>query len=74
VTAVEFSDGVTRTPLDLSETLQLVTDTIVECLGFEVAVINLVDDDETAQQAADLQALGVGHAQGYFFGRPGPLT
>ncbi|MCW2500261.1 MAG: hypothetical protein JWN87_1937, partial [Frankiales bacterium] len=31
-------------PLDLTETLQLVADTIVGSLGFEVAVINLVDD------------------------------
>jgi diguanylate cyclase (GGDEF)-like protein/PAS domain S-box-containing protein len=29
----------------LAETLQLVADTIVESLGFDVAVINLVDDD-----------------------------
>ncbi len=45
---MDLAEGVTRTPLDLSETLQLVADTIVESLGFEVAVINLVDDDDTA--------------------------
>src|SRR4051812_10935668 len=46
VTAAERADGVTRAPLELSETLQLVTDMIVESLGFEVAAINLVDGDE----------------------------
>ncbi|MCU1603060.1 MAG: domain S-box protein [Frankiales bacterium] len=48
VTLVDLMEGVTRTPLDLAETLQLVSDTIVESLGFEVAVINLVDGDDTA--------------------------
>jgi diguanylate cyclase (GGDEF)-like protein/PAS domain S-box-containing protein len=33
----------TPSSLDLAQTLQLVADTIVESLGFEVAVINLVD-------------------------------
>jgi diguanylate cyclase (GGDEF)-like protein/PAS domain S-box-containing protein len=37
---------VTRVPIDLTETLQLVADTIVESLGFEVAVINLVAEDD----------------------------
>jgi diguanylate cyclase (GGDEF)-like protein/PAS domain S-box-containing protein len=32
--------------LDLTETLQLVADTIVESLGFEVAVINLLDEKD----------------------------
>jgi diguanylate cyclase (GGDEF)-like protein/PAS domain S-box-containing protein len=32
--------------LDLTETLQLVADTIVESLGFEVAVVNIVDSDD----------------------------
>ncbi|MCW2674358.1 MAG: hypothetical protein JWP14_2947 [Frankiales bacterium] len=48
VNPLGVADGVTRAPLDLAETLQLVADTIVESLGFEVAVINLVDDDDTA--------------------------
>ncbi|MCU1677173.1 MAG: hypothetical protein JWM93_1931 [Frankiales bacterium] len=36
----------------LGETLQLVADTIVESLGFDVAVINLVDDDEQSMVVA----------------------
>ena len=36
-----------RVPLSLAETLQQVADTIVESLGFEVAVINLVDDEDS---------------------------
>jgi diguanylate cyclase (GGDEF)-like protein/PAS domain S-box-containing protein len=32
--------------LDLGETLQLVADTIVESLGFEVAVVNVLDDSD----------------------------
>jgi diguanylate cyclase (GGDEF)-like protein/PAS domain S-box-containing protein len=44
---VERADELTRAPLELAETLQLVTDTIVESLGFEVAAINLVDGDDT---------------------------
>src|SRR5438128_1930260 len=40
------------TPLDLEQTLQLVADTIVESLGFEVAVINLVEDEERMVVAA----------------------
>ena len=32
--------------LDLTQTLQLVADTIVESLGFEVAVVNIVDSAE----------------------------
>jgi diguanylate cyclase (GGDEF)-like protein/PAS domain S-box-containing protein len=35
-------------PLELAETLQLVADTIVESLGFEVASINLVNEDDDA--------------------------
>ena len=71
VTAVELSDGVTRTSLDLSETLQLVTDTIVECLGFEVAVINLVDGDDTTLVVAavsgpdEVRELLLGRRQGH---------
>jgi diguanylate cyclase (GGDEF)-like protein/PAS domain S-box-containing protein len=38
--------------LDLNQTLQLVADTIVESLGFEVAVINLVVDDSAMLVAA----------------------
>lgn len=38
--------------LDLMQTLQLVSDTIVESLGFEVAVINLVEDDQQMVVAA----------------------
>ncbi|HTW19942.1 MAG TPA: EAL domain-containing protein [Mycobacteriales bacterium] len=38
--------------LDLTEMLQLVADTIVESMGFEVAVVNIVDDDETMVVAA----------------------
>jgi diguanylate cyclase (GGDEF)-like protein/PAS domain S-box-containing protein len=37
---------------NLAETLQLVADTIVESLGFDVAVINLVDDDTQAMVVA----------------------
>ncbi|MDQ1681527.1 MAG: hypothetical protein QOH99_68, partial [Frankiaceae bacterium] len=36
----------------LAETLQLVADTIVESLGFDVAVINLVDDDTQSMVVA----------------------
>jgi diguanylate cyclase (GGDEF)-like protein/PAS domain S-box-containing protein len=43
---VWVDDGVTRVPIDLTETLQLVADTIVESLGFEVAVINLVAEND----------------------------
>ncbi|MDQ1688680.1 MAG: hypothetical protein QOK42_1655 [Frankiaceae bacterium] len=39
-------------PLDLVQTLQLVADAIVESLGFEVAVINLVEDDSRMVVAA----------------------
>ena len=39
-------------PLDLGETLQMVADTIVASLGFEVAVINLVVDDDSTVVAA----------------------
>jgi diguanylate cyclase (GGDEF)-like protein/PAS domain S-box-containing protein len=39
-------------PVDLEHTLQLVADTIVESLGFEVAVVNLVVDDATLLVAA----------------------
>lgn len=38
--------------LDLTETLQLVADTIVESLGFEVAVVNIVDSDAAMVVAA----------------------
>ncbi len=38
--------------LDLTEMLQLVADTIVESLGFEVAVVNIVDDHEAMVVAA----------------------
>jgi diguanylate cyclase (GGDEF)-like protein/PAS domain S-box-containing protein len=37
------SGGTAKPSLDLTQTLQLVADTIVESLGFEVAVINLMD-------------------------------
>jgi diguanylate cyclase (GGDEF)-like protein/PAS domain S-box-containing protein len=37
---------------DLTDTLQLVADTIVESLGFEVAVVNIVDDDDAMVVAA----------------------
>ena len=48
-----FLDGLGATPsLDLVQTLQLVSDTIVESLGFEVAVINLVEDDQQMVVAA----------------------
>jgi diguanylate cyclase (GGDEF)-like protein/PAS domain S-box-containing protein len=38
--------------LDLTQTLQLVADTIVESLGFEVAVVNIVDGDDAMVVAA----------------------
>jgi diguanylate cyclase (GGDEF)-like protein/PAS domain S-box-containing protein len=38
--------------LDLTQTLQLVADTIVESLGFEVAVVNIVDSAEEMVVAA----------------------
>ena len=38
--------------VDLAQTLQLVADTIVELLGFEVAVINLADGDDSMVVAA----------------------
>jgi diguanylate cyclase (GGDEF)-like protein/PAS domain S-box-containing protein len=40
------------TSLDLAQTLQLVADTIVESLGFAVAVINLIDDDDASMVVA----------------------
>jgi diguanylate cyclase (GGDEF)-like protein/PAS domain S-box-containing protein len=47
------SDLTGGTPfLDLSQTLQLVADTIVESLGFEIAVVNIVDSDEDMVVAA----------------------
>ncbi|MFN2537480.1 MAG: putative bifunctional diguanylate cyclase/phosphodiesterase [Mycobacteriales bacterium] len=70
MTEVELTDGVTRTPLELAETLQLVTDTIVESLGFEVAAINLVDGDDTSLVVAavsgpqDVRELLLGRRQG----------
>lgn len=48
-----FLDGLTAAPsLDLTQTLQLVADTIVESLGFGAAVINLVEDDQQMVVAA----------------------
>jgi diguanylate cyclase (GGDEF)-like protein/PAS domain S-box-containing protein len=45
--------GETAKPsLDLTQTLQLVADTIVESLGFEVAVINLVDNQDGSMVVA----------------------
>ena len=44
-------DGPVADPA-LAATLQLVADTIVESLGFGVAVVNLVDDDQTMVVAA----------------------
>jgi diguanylate cyclase (GGDEF)-like protein/PAS domain S-box-containing protein len=38
--------------VDLAQTLQLVADTIVDLLGFEVAVINLADSDDSMVVAA----------------------
>ncbi|MCW2669275.1 MAG: domain S-box protein [Frankiales bacterium] len=70
VNLMGLADGVTRAPLDLAETLQLVADTIVESLGFEVAVINLVDDDDTALVVAavsgpdEVRQLLLGRRQG----------
>jgi diguanylate cyclase (GGDEF)-like protein/PAS domain S-box-containing protein len=64
-------DGVNPLPPELAETLQLVADTIVELLGFEIAVINLVcDDDPTTLSAAavagpaEVREALVGHRQG----------
>ncbi|MCW2584863.1 MAG: hypothetical protein JWN55_379 [Frankiales bacterium] len=58
-------------PLELTETLQLVADTIVGSLGFEVAVINLVDDvDPSSLEVvavsgpADVRDLLLGRRQG----------
>ena len=39
-------------------------------LGLEV----VAEGVETAEQAAEAQALGCGSAQGYFFARPAPPT
>lgn len=47
--ATELVEGETDAPsLDLVRTLQLVADTIVESLGFEVSVVNLIDEDDDA--------------------------
>ena len=48
------AQGAASTPssLDLTWTLQLVADTIVESLGFEVAVINLVDEETDSMVVA----------------------
>lgn len=68
---MERADALTRAPLELEETLQLVTDTIVESLGFEVAAINLVDDDDTTLVVAavtgpdEVRAALLGRRQGY---------
>jgi diguanylate cyclase (GGDEF)-like protein/PAS domain S-box-containing protein len=58
-------------PPELAETLQSVADTIVELLGFEIAVINLVcDDDPTTLAAAavagpeEVREALIGHRQG----------
>jgi len=41
-----------RVPLDLTETLQLVADSITESLGFEVAVVNLIVGDGSSTRVA----------------------
>jgi diguanylate cyclase (GGDEF)-like protein/PAS domain S-box-containing protein len=46
------TDEATAPSLDLTQTLQLVADTIVESLGFEVAVINLVDGQDGSMVVA----------------------
>ncbi|MCA1711255.1 MAG: EAL domain-containing protein [Actinobacteria bacterium] len=38
--------------MSLTDTLQLVADTIVESLGFDVAVVNIVDEDATSMVVA----------------------
>jgi diguanylate cyclase (GGDEF)-like protein/PAS domain S-box-containing protein len=65
-------DGVTRVPIDLTETLQLVADTIVESLGFEVAVINLADQADSAAMVVaavsgpeEVRKLLLGRRQGH---------
>jgi diguanylate cyclase (GGDEF)-like protein/PAS domain S-box-containing protein len=45
-------DDTAQPTLDLSQTLQLVADTIVESLGFEVAVINHADGDNGSMVVA----------------------
>ncbi len=63
----------TETPadLDLVATLQLITDTIVESLGFEVAVINIADADLEAMEVVAVSGpestrqLLLGRRQGY---------
>ena len=45
-------DDTTQPTLDLSQTLQLVADTIVESLGFEVAVINHADGNNGSMVVA----------------------
>ena len=57
--------------LDLVSTLQLITDTIVESLGFEVATINLADADADTMEVVavsgpeSIRRLLLGRRQGY---------
>lgn len=61
----------TLADLDLVATLQLITDTIVESLGFEVAVINMADADLEAMEVVavagpdSIRELLLGRRQGY---------
>lgn len=61
----------TTPDLDLVATLQLITDTIVGSLGFEVAVINLADTDLEAMEVVavsgpeSIRQLLLGRRQGY---------
>ena len=70
MSAAGVVDGITRTSHELSSTLQLVADTIVESLGFEVACINLALDDEDALVVAavsgpdEVRELLLGRRQG----------
>ncbi len=53
--------------LDLRRTLQLVADTIVESLGFAIAVVNIVDDDAESMVVAAVS--GSDEVRGALLGR-----
>ncbi|WP_283150730.1 bifunctional diguanylate cyclase/phosphodiesterase [Silvimonas soli] len=57
---------------DSSQDAAIVAAVLQMAAGFGVTVV--AEGVETAAQAQRLQELGCSHAQGYWFGRPGPLA
>lgn len=56
--------------LSLQATLDLLAQTIVNALGFEVAVVNLVKPDGSLEVIALISTVGIGLAQGDLYQRP----